>query len=263
MIIQTKITHSSLSPPFGLTIGSFDGLHLGHLQLFERQRELLGPTGSQGVITFSNHPSMILRHQRVPLISSKEHKIKLLEQAGTQILFLLEFTPELAETSYRDFLREVKKAYPFNFLVSGKGDALGKGREGDEARISELGKSLDFKADYCEKLKLDGITISSRKIRELIEQGNLKEASRFLGRRYSIYGLFEMEPQNPFAGKISLQGLCLPPEGTYSVMVLCNNSKVAAKAIIDKTSPYLKLLLDQKSERFADLYLEIIFGELS
>lgn len=187
MIVLTELKPSPQNPPLGLIIGAFDGVHLGHIHLIKTLDKLMGSKGTKAVITFSNHPSQVLKGAKpVQPICTKEEKIKLLEKAGVDLLFLLEFTPELAALSYEEFLSKVKKVYPFQYLVVGKGDAFGKGRQGDEPHIRELGKKLHFEAEYVEKLKIDGEVVSSGKIREFIQSGDLKKAAKFLGRPYSI-----------------------------------------------------------------------------
>ena len=188
MKILTELKESPQNPPLGLIIGSFDGVHLGHQLLIKRLDELLGSRGTKAIITFSNHPSQVLKKGKsVSPICTKEEKIKFLEEAGVDLLYLLEFTPELASLTYEEFLKKVKKAYPFQYLVVGKGDAFGKGREGNEDRVKELEKKLNFKADYVEKLKIDGEIVSSGKIREFIASGDLKKAAKFLGRGYPFF----------------------------------------------------------------------------
>ncbi len=250
MIIETELKESMLASPRGLVIGSFDGVHLGHRHLLHRLKALQGGKGTQAVVTFSNHPSQVLKKQTPALsLCSLEQKVRLLEGAGVHLLFLLEFTPQLAAQSYETFLTQVHKAYPFQYLVIGKGDAFGKGREGTEERIMELGRQLPFKAEYVEKLKIDGETVSSGKIREFIQAGDFKKGAKFLGRPYSVYGPMKVEGKN---GVLNVKGLCLPPEGTYPVMV----EKIPARATIKGAT------LTVTCERPLTAGMrEIIFGE--
>ncbi|HSX03178.1 MAG TPA: FAD synthetase family protein [Rhabdochlamydiaceae bacterium] len=257
MIIHTELRDTPLKSPYGLIIGSFDGVHLGHRLLLRRLDELLEEKGTKAIITFSNHPSTILKpHQASLSICSKEHKINLLEDAGVDLLFLLEFTPGLASESYEEFLTKAKKVFPFEFLVVGKGDAFGQGKQGDEKRVTELGKKLHFKADYVEKIKIDGEVVSSGKIRETIQAGDFKKAAKFLGRPYSVYGPIKVEGQ---IGRMDVYGLCLPPEGDYKVWVKRGKMKIPAKAILSKDD--LKLTLERNTEALNGLNIEIIFGE--
>jgi riboflavin kinase/FMN adenylyltransferase len=154
MIIVDEIAEIPKMPtPCGLTIGSFDGVHLGHQYLLKHLRSRVGPSGSIAVLTFRNHPSHVLTHrpQATPLCTLEE-KIDLLEKAGVNLLILLSFTPTLAQLSYEQFLRSLHAHYPFSHLVLGKGASFGKNREGTESRITALGQSLGFQAEYLDCL---------------------------------------------------------------------------------------------------------------
>lgn len=253
MIIHSKIAKFATFPPYALIIGNFDGLHLGHHLLIKRAKELVGPKGTLGAITFTNHPSQVLKYTSPSLlITTKDHKVKLMEEAGVQELFLLEFTPELAAKKYDTFLTEVKMAFPFEHLIRGKGDALGSKREGDEIHVRELGEKLDFQAEYLEKFKVGGDVVSSAKIREAIKSADFAKAKALLGRPYSIYGLFENN-------SLSVHGLCIPPAGFYDVCVKREGKTLTAQAEIDVET--IKLIFKESSSALNDLNVEIIFGE--
>lgn len=187
MIIATKLPDVPFMPlPCGLTIGSFDGVHLGHQYLLEQLRKKVSPEGSIALLTFKNHPSEVLQnHPPVTSLYSLDQKIQLLEDFGIDLLILLEFTKELAALSFDVFLGEVKKYYPFSYLLLGKGATFGKGKQGDETHVKALGLSLAFEADYLEKFQVGGEIVSSGKIRTLIENDNLEKASVLLGRPYT------------------------------------------------------------------------------
>lgn len=181
-ILQTLTPPRSFCPPCGLTIGSFDGVHLGHQQLLRYVRKKVGPQGSLCVLTFSNHPSHILPNREpLSLISSPEDKLHYLQSYGVDIVYLLPFTLELAQLSYEQFLHLVKDSYPFELLVLGEGATLGKKREGTSETIAALGKKLQFSVEYLPKYTVDGEIVSSGKIRECLQKGDLAKAKRLLG----------------------------------------------------------------------------------
>jgi len=197
-----------------MTIGNFDGVHLGHQKILHRLRDKVGQDGSVCVFTFSNHPSHVLPgRDPAPLISSKELKLEMLEKSGVDIVYCIPFSLELAGMSYAEFLQTLKKNCPFDFLVLGEGACLGKKREGTPERVTELGKRLDFQAEYLTKMQDEGNAISSRKIRELILKGNLKEASLLLGRPFALTGKSKTQELTfpPY--------VCLPPDGEYLVTI--------------------------------------------
>ena len=200
------------------TLGSFDGVHLGHLSLLNYLKKKSLPLV---VLTFTNHPLQILKKTAVPLITTLEHKLLLLEKAGATLL-TVPFTSELLETPYDVFIKNIRKEVLFTHFALGKEGAFGKNREGKEPQIKKLGEQLGFTAEYLEKYTLNNKPISSGIIRECIREGKIAEASSLLGRPYSLYVPWERE--------ISLQGLILPPTGEYLVKLLCRGKKRTALA---------------------------------
>ncbi len=164
--------------PYGLTIGSFDGVHLGHLALLRHLRDKIGAKGTLAVLTFSNHPSDYFG-KPVRLLCSLEERLKLLEQAGVDLVILLEFNQELASKTYEQFLSEIHQKYPFSYLVLGKGSVFGNQRQGTEENVKNLGY---FAADYIDKTIINGEVVSSGKIRKYLSENNLPAASKLLGR---------------------------------------------------------------------------------
>lgn len=193
----------------GLTIGNFDGLHLGHLSLLKELRALLPKEGQLLVYTFSNHPSHILSHlSPIAYICTLEHKLKLLREADVDATYLTPFTQELANTPFDDFLLQLKEKLNFSLLLLGEEARFGKNREGNATKTREVGKRLGFEVTYIPKYKVEDEVVSSARIRALIAEGNFSQASRYLGRPYSIYAPLTN-------GSMVLTGLCLPPTRLY------------------------------------------------
>jgi riboflavin kinase / FMN adenylyltransferase len=168
-----------LNPPIALTIGSYDGVHLGHQHLFQELKK----HGTAVVLTFSNHPAEVLRpHAAPPLIDTLDQKIRRLEENGIDIAIVLPFTPELSALSYDAFLKKIRQHLPFTHLIRGEGSVFGHQAQGTEANIRKLAQELHFEAIYLPIFSCDGEPVSSKKIRELIESGNFEQAFRLLGR---------------------------------------------------------------------------------
>ena len=168
-----------LSPPIALTIGTYDGVHLGHQHLFQELKK----RGTSVVLTFSNHPAEVLRPHAAPtLIDTTDQKLRRLEKCGVDIAIVLPFTPELANLAYDAFLKKIRLHLPFTHLVHGEGSAFGKGAEGHEQNIRTLASELGFEAIYLPKLTLDGEAVTTTRIRQLIESRNFEQAFRLLGR---------------------------------------------------------------------------------
>jgi len=182
MIIVEKLEDTPpLSGPIALTIGSYDGVHLGHQHLFQQLKKY----GTAAVLTFSNHPAEVLRPQSAPpLIDTLDQKIRRLEKNGIDLTLILPFTPELSSLSYDTFLRQLHEHLPFTHLILGEGSTLGHKAEGTQEKIQALAKELNFTPIYLPKFLFEGEPVSSKKIRELINTGNYEQAFRLLGRRF-------------------------------------------------------------------------------
>jgi len=234
-----------LPKPLGLTIGSFDGVHRGHQEILHRVRKLVGPMGTLGVLTFSNHPSDILPHRPLAKkIFSKSLKLKCLEKTQVTVVYNLEFTLELAGLPYDVFLKKVRDAYPFDFLVLGEGATLGKKREGTPEKIQELGREIGFSVEYLPKLTLGREVVSSGKIREYIEKGNLKKASQFLGHPYILEG--ERKRDSIMVDP----NLCLPPNGAYSVEI----DEMKSIARMEGNNIFLETALPSTAEKISIVF---------
>lgn len=168
-----------LSPPVGVTIGTFDGLHLGHRYLIE---ELKKRVKSSIVITFSNHPLEVIKPEaKLTFLSTSEEKLERLKRLNPTLIISLKFTRDLAEMSYRDFIEMIYEKLPFSLLLLGKGATFGKGREGTEERMRPLAAEMNFSLDYLKKLEVDGAPVSSQRIRREIEQGHFDKAQLLMG----------------------------------------------------------------------------------
>lgn len=154
-----------------LTIGMFDGVHLGHQHLIQKMRDLVGASGKIVVYTFSNHP------RNEPLIMSKEVKEFVLSSFSVNHVKVLSFDPIFLQTPYDTFIDQIREEFPFDHLVMGQGARFGYKRLGGEEEVLILAKKLKFEATYLEKLP----SISSSIIRSYLKSGNISEAEKLLG----------------------------------------------------------------------------------
>jgi len=177
-----------------VTIGNFDGVHLGHQMLFS---EVVGKAyqhhGVSIAITFDPHPLQVVRpHFGLKLISTFEQKVELIQMANLDILIVLPFTPELAATPAEIFIARLREHIEINELVVGYDYAFGKGRQGDIPFLKGQGQKYGFAVSVVEAYHVDGMLASSSKIRELITQGRMREVRKLLGRYYQIRGEVKM-----------------------------------------------------------------------
>ena len=222
MRIIQNLNHLNIPPPITLTIGNFDGVHLGHQAVLARMNK---NREQHIVVTFRNHPSDVLFPEHSILaLCTLSHKMRLLEEYGVDTVVLLTFTHELSQLTAESFLLQLRKAVPFTSLILGHDATLGRKKEGDQKAIQSLAKALNFDVEYIEEYSLDNLTISSSKIRSLIQEGHLNLAAKLLGRPYSIYSSINSE------GQLATNKLCLPPKGLYAVEVIDQNVSFSATA---------------------------------
>jgi riboflavin kinase / FMN adenylyltransferase len=171
MIIHESLDNiPDLEKPIALTIGAFDGVHLGHQHLFKELKK----HGLPVVVTFSNHPAEVLHPSDVPTpILTLSEKLQLFEEFGIALAIVIPFTRELSQIPYDQFLKKLK----FSTLVGGEDIRIGARGEGNRTTLANLG----FNTIFLPKFTLDGITVSSRLIRELIKTHQYDPAQKWLG----------------------------------------------------------------------------------
>jgi riboflavin kinase/FMN adenylyltransferase len=175
-----------------VTIGNFDGVHLGHRFIFRRLVEEAHREGRPAVaISFDPHPKMVLHPERRPfyLITSPEEKIRLLAGLGIDAFILIPFSVEYARTMAEEFVRGILwERLRIRRILIGHDYTFGRGREGNEAFLIEAGRRLGFEVEVMNAFCAGDIVISSTKIREALLAGEVRFAATLLGRPYNLSG---------------------------------------------------------------------------
>ncbi|MCS7150697.1 MAG: bifunctional riboflavin kinase/FAD synthetase [Caldimicrobium sp.] len=174
-----------------ITIGAFDGIHLGHQALINRTLELAKAlTLSPALVTFDPHPRKIIQpHLDLKLLTPLEEKIGILENTGVPEVILIPFTKSLAELSADIFIeRYLVDLIKAKAVVVGFNFRFGRARTGDGRFLQEMGQKYDFQVEVIPPITMDGKTISSTTIRELLKNAELDLANKFLGRPYTLKG---------------------------------------------------------------------------
>jgi len=186
----------NLKPPRSLgrpvaTIGAFDGVHKGHQRVLAELRRWAGRLGTRSlVVTFDRNPKSLTRGERVPCITSLEHRLVLLERAGIDAAAVLRFDRRLRTMSARDFVVKILcgKLRARGVLLGFNG-RFGRNAEGDFALLRQMEKDGVCEARGCERpVRVEGELVSSSAIRAAVEAGELRCAERMLGRRVSVLG---------------------------------------------------------------------------
>jgi riboflavin kinase/FMN adenylyltransferase len=174
-----------------VTIGTFDGLHAGHRKIVEKLKEKAGSAGGRSVVvTFAPHPRTLFRNDDpVKLLSSTDEKIELFSRAGIDVLWVINFTREFASLNSEEFVKTyLVEKLGVREIIIGHDHRFGKGRDGDENKLKQIGKVYGFEVTPVEAVKIEGVTVSSSIIRKALAEGELTLANKLLERNYSIRG---------------------------------------------------------------------------
>ena len=174
-----------------ITLGTFDGLHLGHQEIVsEVLRKCREIDGRSFLLTFEPHPRKVIPGRNdVKLLSTLEEKIIILEKLGLENLFVINFTMEFSKQTPEDFVKKyLIDGIGLSEIVIGYDHHFGKGRDGNFELLQEIGKKNNFKVTLIPEHTVDGETISSTKIRNALLEGDVVKAGKMLGRNYSFKG---------------------------------------------------------------------------
>ena len=175
-----------------VTIGTFDGVHLGHQKIIERLKELaILADGEVLLLTFHPHPRKVLYPEQkdLQLLSTLDEKTLLLEKYGIQNLVIQEFTKEFAQIDHETFIREVLvEKIGVHTLVVGYDHQFGKDRKGSFKELKQLAPKYGFKVEEIPEQDINEIAISSTRIRKALLHGDVKDASHLLGYDYQVSG---------------------------------------------------------------------------
>jgi riboflavin kinase/FMN adenylyltransferase len=210
-----------------VTLGNFDGVHLGHQRIFrqviQRAREF---SGESIVYTFEPHPLKVLHPKRsISLITTYDERAKLVERLGVDVLLSAPFDRHFASQPARDFVENVlHRAIGARQVLVGYDYAFGRGREGNTEFLQEMGDRLGFGVEVIPPLMLDGVAVSSSRIRDLVRSGDVVLAGKMLGREYAAEGTVQMGHRRgkglgyPTAN-LALESEIAPKPGVYAVRV--------------------------------------------
>ena len=207
------------------TIGNFDGHHLGHRALLQTVVETARKARETAlVLTFEPHPVKILAPSvELRFLTSPEEKLEHLENAGIDEVVFLDFTPAFAAMSPDDFAKEIlHRSLALSELFVGNHFAFGKDRAGHINDLARFGRQYGFRVHPVTPVAIDGDVVSSSKIRQLIQAGNMERAATLLGRVYGIRGVVVQGKQQgqamgwPTANLRIPADRVVPPDGVYA-----------------------------------------------
>jgi riboflavin kinase/FMN adenylyltransferase len=174
-----------------LTIGTFDGVHRGHQEIVRRLAAGAQTAGCQAVVlTFYPHPAVVLGKRTAPFyLTTPDERAALLGDCGADVVVTYPFDTRVAATSAFDFMSGLKSHLGLRHLLVGRDFALGKDREGNVDRLAEIGEQLDYRVEIMPPVEVDGMLVSSSRVRAALATGDMDMAASLLGRPYQVNGL--------------------------------------------------------------------------
>ena len=230
MKIYYKISDFDSNIKTIVTVGTFDGVHLGHKSIFDKLNKLADENSLEIVLlTFSPHPRHVLfpQNQNLKLINTDEEKIEKIKQLGVQHLIIHEFTKEFSRTTSTDFVKNILvNKLNIEHLVVGHDHQFGKNREGSFEELVDLAEVYNFDIHRVEAFERENVKISSTKIRNAISSGNITHANNLLGSKFFLIGQVEKGDQlgrkigYPTANLKINKYKILPNPGVYYVSII-------------------------------------------
>ena len=209
-----------------VTVGTFDGVHLGHRQVLQEIARRAARVGRRSLlVTFDPHPMEVVNPRAAPpLLTLADERAEYLAQCELDIVVFMAFTRALSQYTPEAFVRLLYDRFHMRELVIGHDHGFGRGRAGDVALLRRLGRSLGFDVDVVDEVDVAGRPVSSTLVRRAVAGGDLETAARQLGRPYSLsgrvvrgsnrgrslgYPTINLAPPDPRK--------LLPPDGVYAV----------------------------------------------
>ncbi len=260
-----------------VTIGTFDGVHIGHQSILNKLKEITKRKyGETVVITFEPHPRIVLEldKQNLRFLNSMEEKQELFKKFGIDHLVLLTFTKEFSKMSSEEFIKSILvDKIQISSLVIGYDHHFGKNRSGDFNNLSFLGKKYGFDVEQVAAQEIKGIAVSSTKIRNALFVGNVDKANLFLGYNYSITG--RVVGGNKIGKKLGFptanlsienENKLIPAHGVYAVYVKYKNKmlkgmlSIGSKPTFDEYDENVEVHIFDFSETIYNQKITVCFS---
>jgi riboflavin kinase/FMN adenylyltransferase len=241
-----------------VTLGNFDGVHLGHQKILARlQEEASKIRGEAVVITFEPHPLKVLSPEHCPpLLTPFRKKMMLIENLGIQTVLCIQFSLSFAEVSPLEFIRSilVEKVKAKKIIV-GYNYHFGKGKSGDAETLKTACKRFGIEVEVMEALTIDHMIVSSSRLRELIRDGEVERAAKLLGRDYPVIGKVVGGSKRGHAlgfptANLEISDELYPKTGVYAVEVLWNQQPFNGLANVG-LNPTFVTTQEGKKEHFS------------
>ncbi|MCY3544568.1 MAG: bifunctional riboflavin kinase/FAD synthetase [Chloroflexi bacterium] len=240
MRIERELGQAHIDRNSVLTIGVFDGVHLGHQSLITKViAEARAQNASAGVLTFRNHPDSVLNPNFQPqYITSIEERIRLIEKLGADFVVPVSFDEEVARLRARKFAELLRGKLRMHGLVVGPDFAMGYKREGNVDTLTKIGAELGFSVSAVDLLSEGGTAVRSTNIRRALVDGRVADAAKNLGRNFAIIGSVVPGEQRgrilgfPTANIEVRPHMAIPGNGIYATRAFVNGERYMAATSI-------------------------------
>ena len=211
-----------------LTLGNFDGVHLGHQRIFRQVIQKAHEIGGESIAyTFNPHPVQLLKPELGPfLLLPVDERLRLIGELGIDVTICARFTPEFASLRAEEFVRDIlHRQIGVREVYVGQNTTFGRGREGSVSLLKEFGRKYGFTVEAVEPVEVKGALISSSRIRNLVREGDMREAAELLGHRpfllgEVIHGFGRGSKKLGFpTANLKIDNVLVPKTGIYAVWV--------------------------------------------
>ena len=236
MQVIDDIAEANLQGPSLVTVGSYDGVHIGHQHLLGQMRKAADQLGYHtSLVTFHPQPKAVLvPHLLVRYLTTPAEKIILLDALGLDLMAILPFSRETARTPAHEFARQLVTHLKMHQLWVGPDFALGRDREGDIPALRQIGRKMGFQVHVVQPLVKSDELVSSTRIRGLLMRGEIRDATALLGRYPSLVGQVMHGAQRgrllgfPTANLSVMPERAIPADGVYACFVWVSNKRYPA-----------------------------------
>jgi len=264
MQIEQELAELSPTKDMLLTVGVFDGVHLGHKYLISQLKELARQRNLlSGVVTFRQHPQAVMSPQtKLPFLTDLSQRINLLKNEGVEAVIPVSFTRELAQLSVRQFVSLLKEYLRMQGLVIGYDFALGRNREGNSDTLRALGQDMNFTVNVMSPVIINGEVVSSTAIRNALANGDMKRVHRLSGYFFRLHGRVVtgagrgIELGFPTANLAVNSGQAIPADGVYATWAYINDEAYPSMTNIGLCPTF------GDSERTVEVYVLDYHGDL-
>lgn len=258
MQLFNSLASARLEKGSALSVGVFDGVHLGHRHLFATVKDLAKKSNLlAGAVALDPHPREILKPEiHFQYLTTAKERIELLEVLGLDFVVMQPFSQEFSHTTAREFVLLMRNNLRMEVLVAGPDFALGHGREGDLPALRHLGKELGFTVEVVEPLEMEGVPVRSTIIRSLIQEGFISEARHLLGRPFSIAGQASLASGYKVNIKVGEKQI-LPPQGRYAARLVLGQQSIPAQVRVSGEEGKKRIEVDLKARGAGNLGKEI------